>query len=205
MSENTGSAAEAFEALREEVAKLRNGIEWIYKQGREIKTAAPPKDYDLPLGNIEKRLGAIEINLARMKWEVPLMMELPGERVPPEELVAISKEAKAAALELRKATGHIIGQQTVRWRLVGMFGLGTVIGIMLFIGIASLLPSSAGAWMAASIFGGDPWTAGETLMRQADPVSFERMVELYQACPQDDPVDLCRAAMAVKAATAAGQ
>jgi hypothetical protein len=42
-------------------------------------------------------------------------------------------------------------------------------------------------------------------MRQANPVSFERMVELYQACPKDNSVDLCRAAMAGKAATAAGQ
>lgn len=92
MSENTGSAAEAFEALREEVAKLRNGVERIYRQGREVKPAAPPKDYDLPLSNMERRLGAIEANLANMKWEVPLMLDLPGERIPPDELIAIRPE-----------------------------------------------------------------------------------------------------------------
>jgi len=205
MSENTGSAAEAFEALREEVAKLRNGVERIYRQGREVKPAAPPKDYDLPLSNMERRLGAIEANLANMKWEVPLMLDLPGERIPPDELIAISKEAKAAALELRKATGHIIEQKAVRWRMAGMLGLGSALGITLCVAITYLFPSSAGAWMAATIIGGDPWDAGQVLMHQGDPVSFERMVELYQACPQDVSVDLCRAAMAVKAATATGQ
>jgi len=106
----------------------------------------------------------------------------------------------AAALELQQATKYSIKQQSMRWWLPGMFGSGTFIGIMLFIGIANLMPSSAGTWMASAIFGGDPWTAGETLMSQADPVSFNRMIDLYQACPQSASVEVCRAAIAVKAA-----
>ena len=198
MSENTRSAAEAFDALRAELGAARADL-------RRLETAIdkPAPDYSLTLGDMAKRLGAIQKTL--IDWELQIPLELPQERLLPEVLEVITKEAKYAAQELRKATSHTIKQQSMRWWMAGTFGLGTVIGVMLFIGIANLLPSSAGDWMAASIFGGDPWTAGATLMRQADPVNFERMVELYQACPQDQSVDLCRAAMTGKAVTAAGQ
>jgi hypothetical protein len=199
MSENTGSAAVAFDALRKEVSETRTELS---KLAKAIERPVP--DYNPTLGAIAKRLGGIEADLARWEEHLP-PIALRGERYTPHELAQLTKEAKAAASKLREATRHSIGQQTVRWWMAGMFGFGAAIGIMLFIGIANLLPSSAGAWMAASIFGGDPWSAGQTLMRQADPVSFERMVELYRACPQNDSVGLCRAAIAVKAATVPGQ
>jgi hypothetical protein len=46
-----------------------------------------------------------------------------------------------------------------------------MVGILLCLGTAALLPRQAGAWMAATIVGGDPWTAGQTLMRDADAAS----------------------------------
>jgi hypothetical protein len=199
MSETTKSAAVAFDALRVEVGETRAELRKLAKA-----IDRPTADYNPTLGEMAKSLGGIKADLARLERRPPA--ELPGERYLPHELAALTKEANAAALKLQQATRHSIGQQAMRWWMAGMFGLGTVIGIMLFIGIANLLPNSAGAWMAAAIFGGDPWSAGQILMRQADPISFERMVELYQACPQNDSVDLCRAAMAVKAAaTAASQ
>jgi hypothetical protein len=198
MSENTRSAAEAFDALRAEVGATREDLR---KLAKAIDKPAP--DYSLTLGDMAKRVGAIETTLAY--WDKRIPVELPGERYLPHELKAITKEAKGAAQELREATSHTIKQQSVRWWMAGTFGLGTVIGIMLFIGIAHLLPRSAGAWMEAAIFGSDPWMAGATLMSQADPVNFERMVALYQACPQDDSVEQCQAAMAGKPAPAAGQ
>jgi hypothetical protein len=69
------------------------------------------------------------------------------------------------------------------------------------IGIANLLPNRVGTWMASAIFGGDPWSAGQTLMRQADPVAFARLALLYQACPPNASVELCRAAIAAKTLT----
>jgi hypothetical protein len=195
MSEKKGSPVEAFEALRAEVAATHAELS---KLAEGVGKPAP--DYSPTLGAIANRLDAIEDGLGYVTGLMP-PIELPEERETPEELRKLVKEAKDAALELRK----VIKLHAARWWMAGTLGFGMILGIGLWIGIATLMPSSAGTWMASAIFGGDPWDAGQTLMRQADPVSFQRMVELYQACPQEDSVDLCRAAMAVKAATAAGQ
>jgi hypothetical protein len=114
-------------------------------------------------------------------------------------LVAITDQAKAAMQELRAATGAAIEQQAVRWWMTGAAGIGVLLGILLCICMVALMPRTAGAWVAASIVGGDPWTAGQTLMREGDPATFERIVRLYQACPQGSSTELCTAAMAVQA------
>jgi hypothetical protein len=206
MSQDTRSAAEAFDALREEVGKLRNGIEQIYRQGQEIKTVSKPADYNSTLGSMAKRLGAIEDHLRHIESAMPMRVaKLPGEQLSSDEMVKINKEVKAAVLELREAAGHAIKKQALRWWLAGMFGFGITIGIALCIGTAAIFPQAAGAWAAGAIVGGDPWDAGQTLMRQADPTSYDRMVQLYQACPMRASVDLCRAAIAAKTATVPGQ
>jgi hypothetical protein len=195
MSEKKGSPVEAFEALRAAVAATHAELS---KLAEGVGKPAP--DYSPTLGAMTKRLEAIEDDLELVRKLMP-PIDLPEERETPEELRKLIKEAKDAALELRKGVKL---HATRRW-MAATLGFGMILGVGLLIGIAYLIPRSAGTWMASAIFGGDPWSAGQDLMRQADPVTFDRMVELYQACPQGVSVDLCRAAMAVKAATATGQ
>ena len=64
---------------------------------------------------------------------------------------------------------------------------------------AGLLPRSAGDWIAASLIGGGQWQAGQTLMEEASPVSFAKMVKLYNTCG-DQPTELCTAAIALRTA-----
>jgi hypothetical protein len=200
MPPETRSAAEAFDALRAEVSETHAGMRKLTKMVAD----RPTPDYDLTLGQMAKRLGAMDDRLADLAHLMP-RARLPEEIFLPHELAAITNQAKAAAQELRAATGAAIEQQAVCWWMVGIGGVGVLLGILLCLGTVALLPRAAGAWVAASIVGGDPWTAGQNLMREGDPATFERMVRLYQACPQNAAVELCRAAMAVKAAEAAAR
>jgi hypothetical protein len=195
MPPETRSAAEAFDALRAEVSETHAEMRKLAK----TVTDKPTPDYDLTLGQMAKRLAAMDDRLVNLAHLMP-RATLPAEIYLPHELVAITEQAKAAAQELRAATGAAIEHQAVRRWMAGTAGMGVFLGILLCLGLVSFLPRETGAWMAAAIVGGDPWTAGQTLMREGDPATFERMVRLYQACPQDSTTQLCVAAIAVKAA-----
>jgi hypothetical protein len=195
MPAETRSAAEAFDALRAEVSETHAELHQL----TTMIIGQPAPNYDLTLGEMAKRLGAMEDRLAHLARRMP-PARLPEETALPHELATITERAKAAAQELRAATGAVIEQRALRRWMASIGGIGVLVGILLCLGTAALLPRQAGAWMAATIVGGDPWTAGQTLMRDADAASFDRMVRLYQACPLDSPTQLCAAASAVKAA-----
>jgi hypothetical protein len=194
MSE-TRSAAEAFDALRAEVRETHAEIRTLTTR---IAGASAP-NYDLTLGEMAKRLGAMEDRLIHLAHRMP-PARLPGELVLPDELAAITEQARATAQALRAATGVAVAQQSLRWWMIGSGGIGVLLGVLLCLGTAALLPRQAGAWMAATIIGGDPWAAGENLMQESNATAFDRMARLYQACPADSSTDLCVAAIAVKAA-----
>jgi hypothetical protein len=74
--------------------------------------------------------------------------------------------------------------------------LGLIVGVGLWYVAAGLLPRSAGDWIAGSLIGGSKWQAGETLMQEASPETWARMVRLYDACGTQ-ATELCEAAIAV--------
>ena len=195
MPAETRSAAEAFDALRAEVSETHAELHRL----TAMIVGQPAPNYDLTLGEMAKRLGAMEDRLAHLARRMP-PARLPEEMILPHELAAIAEQAKAAARELRTATGAVVEQRALRWWITSIGGIGVMVGILLCLGTAALLPRQARAWMAATLVGGDPWTAGQTLMRDTDAAAFDRMVRLYQACPPDSPTQLCAAASAVKAA-----
>lgn len=204
MPPETQSAADAFDALRAEVGETRADLRKL------AKTIAdrPAPDYGLTLGEMAKQLASAERHLGDLVRTVAIA-RLPGELLLPHELGALTDQAKAAARELRAAAGAAIEQQAVRRRMAGAGALGALAGMVLLLGMvlggAALFPRATGSWVAASILGGDPWDAGQALLYQADPATFERMVRLYQACPKNASTELCRAAMAVKRAAAPAQ
>jgi hypothetical protein len=195
MPSETQSAAAAFDALRVEVGALRADLHKLAK--RIADTPAP--DYDLTLGTMAKKLGSMAEDLNFILRTLP-PAKLPVEIYLPHELHTLTKQAKAAAQELREAAGVVIKQGCIRWWLAYCGGMGVLVGLLLCLGTAALLPRRAGAWIAADIVGGDRWTAGEALMRAGNAAAFDRMMRLYQACPPHSLTELCTAAIAVKAA-----
>jgi hypothetical protein len=67
-----GDAARAFEALREEVAALRRGVELVYRQGQQAAPGAP--DYSPTLGKMEQALQAIAGRLEAVERQPALML-----------------------------------------------------------------------------------------------------------------------------------
>ena len=64
--EDDDDAARAFEALREEVAVLRRGVELVYRQGQQSAAAAPgAPDYSPTLGKMERRCGPSPVGWRR--------------------------------------------------------------------------------------------------------------------------------------------
>jgi ElaB/YqjD/DUF883 family membrane-anchored ribosome-binding protein len=64
-------------------------------------------------------------------------------------------------------------------------GIGVMLGVLLWFLLPLVLPWGAGDWLSALPLGGGPWQAGASLMQRADPVTWERMIRLYRACPPE--------------------
>jgi Family of unknown function (DUF6118) len=205
--EDDGDAVRAFEALREEVAALRRGVELVYRQGQQTAPGAP--DYSPTLGQMEQALQAIAARLEAVERQpaltlTPARFRTEIDSVASGAVSTISRpfieavqEARAAARDLKALTGRVHERQEQRtWLLiVGAFGL--IVGVGLWYVAAGLLPRSVGDGIAASLIGGTRWQAGETLMDEASPASFDKMVRLYQACGEQTTA-LCEAAVAVR-------
>ncbi len=107
-------------------------------------------------------------------------------------------DAQIATRELKALAGQVHDRQEQQRWLAITAGLGLLGGVLLWLLLIRLLPWGAGDWLAALPIGGGRWGAGQTLMRDADPVTWERMVRLYKACPQESTTEQCEAAMAVR-------
>ena len=212
--EDDGDAARAFEALREEVAALRRGIELVYRQGQQAgpvdQAAAGAPDYSPTLGKMEQALQVIAGRLEAVERQPALTLTPASFRA---EIDAVAQgavsvvsrpftdavqEARAAARDLEALAGRVREQweQRVWLAIVGVAGvLG---GVFLWFMLIVMLPWGAGDWLAALPLGGGPWQAGEALMQRDSPASFDRMVRLYKACGEQ-ATELCEAAITVRA------
>jgi hypothetical protein len=205
-------AERAFEALRTEVASLRRGIELLYRQGEEAKTV----DYTLTLGQMMKTLEAVQGRLAAIESKPALAMtpavyraeigeagrsagEVAGRmlREGAAGLTAVTRELREVSSQARRA------REQRAW-LISVGVVGLMVGVALWYVAVGLLPRSTGDWIAATLIGGGQWQAGQTLMEEASPASFARMVKLYNTCG-DQPTELCAAAIALKTAESSGQ
>jgi hypothetical protein len=82
------------------------------------------------------------------------------------------------------------------------FAVGAAMGLLLWYPLVWLTPFGGGHWLAASLIGGGRWSAGAMLMREEDPVAWQRMVRLYRACGEQG-TETCEAAMTVRPAVPA--
>jgi hypothetical protein len=209
--EDDGDAARAFEALREEVAALRRGVELVYRQGQQTGTAAP--DYSPTLGTMEKALRTIAVRMEAVERQPALTLTPASFRT---EIDSVARsvagtasqpfadavqEVRFAARDLTALAGQVRDRQEQRVWVLTAAACGLVVGVGLWYVAAGLLPRSAGDWIAASLIGGSRWQAGQILMEEASPASWDKMVRLYNACPPDSTTEVCEAAEAVRTIT----
>lgn len=216
--EDGADAAAAFEALRAEVAALRRGVELVYRQGsQKDQAAAAPVDYSPTLGVIAKGLQGIEGRLAAIEGK-PAMALTParfeaeirsaGHWAGEQGVSALRMAASALEEARRELDGVLAGARAAReqraW--VGTAAvLGLAVGAVLWLLAAAVLPWGIGTWLAATLVGGGKWEAGQTLMQEANPKSWDRMARLYNACPKDSSTDLCEASLVVRTIPPAGE
>jgi Family of unknown function (DUF6118) len=203
-------ATRAFEALREEVAALRRGVELVCRQGQQSAAAAPDApDYSPTLGKMEQALRAIAGRLEAVERQPALTLTPASFRA---EIDAVARDVagtvslpfvdavhqvQGTARDLTTLAGHVREQSEQRTWVLTAGALGLIVGVGLWYVAAGLLPRSAGDWIAASLIGGSRWQAGETLMQEASPEAWTRMVRLYNACGEL-ATELCEAVITVR-------
>ena len=209
--EDDGDATRAFEALREEVAALRRGIELVYRQGQRGGPVRPGGYAGLQPDAGEDGEGAEGRRRSAGRGGAPAGAdtdagELPrgdrrggaGRRQRCEPAIYRRRAGGPPARDLEALAGRVREQweQRVWLAIVGVAGL--LGGVLLWFMLIVILPWGAGDWLAALPLGGGPWRAGEALMQRDSPASFDRMVRLYKACGEQ-ATELCEAAITVRA------
>jgi hypothetical protein len=204
-------AARAFEALREEVAALRRGVELVYRQGQQSVAAAPgAPDYSPTLGKMEQALQAIAGRLDAIEHQPALTLTPASFRAEIDTVAGVAAgtvsrpfvdavhQVQSAARDLTALAGRVHERREQRMWVLTAGALGLLVGVGLWFVAAGLLPRSAGDRIAASLIGGSRWQAAETLMQEGSPETWTRMVRLYNACGEQ-ATGLCEAAIAVEA------
>jgi hypothetical protein len=182
-AEPQDAAAEAFEALRAEVAQLRAVLE-------DLPTTAP--DYSPTLAAIALSLAAMEAHpalrltpdaLASQVRQASEAAQQQGRR----ELANAVQRVDAAGADLeRLAERQRTGREQVR-QVAIMTAVGAVAGVIVWVSfsgpIARTLPPS---WsvperMAAATLRLDRWEAGARLMQNANPQGWARLIEASQS------------------------
>src|SRR5271165_6181166 len=203
--EDDADAVRAFEALRAEVAALRRAVE---------ERDAP--DDSQTLGAMGKVPTAIGSRLDKMEAH-PALRLTPEQHT--QQIAAGIRAARGEVLQSVAAAGTQLDEATCA--LQAMIGatqsrraqrrqvwiaavVGVALGFLAWWPLTRVLPWDGGDRLAAMLInGGGRWVAGQALMREADPVTWERMTRLYNACPIAIATDLCQAAMAERTAPAA--
>ena len=205
-----GDAAQAFEALRAEVAALRRGVELIYRKQQDAPGAGGVVDYSPTLGGMAKTLQAVEgrlqaiegkPGLALTPWRFESDIRAAG-RQAGEQAVAAMQAAASALTEAKQGIeGVLAGARTAREQRARMGAaalLGLLGGVLLWF-MAAALPWGVGHRLAAVLVDtGGRWKAGERLMDEADPDAWDRQVRLSKACPPDALIEMCELAMVVR-------
>jgi hypothetical protein len=191
-------ARQAFEALRAEVAALRQAVD---EQG--------VPDYALTLGAIAKELEAVGARLGTMEAHPALRLTpaahaqqvTAGLHDVQREMSRSTAAAQGRLAEATHALQAIIGEANSQMRQRRREYLAVVLGVVLGFGVwwplSWGLPWHGGDWLASTLIdSGGRWQAGEALMAEANPQTWQRLVALYQACPLTVATEVCQAALA---------
>jgi hypothetical protein len=181
-AEPQDEAAEAFEALRAEVAQLRTALEGL-------PTTTP--DYSPTLAAISQSLVAMEAHAALRLTPQDFASQVrqaseAAQQQGRRELSNAVQRVDAAGADLeRLAERQRTGREQVR-QVAIMTAVGAVAGVIVWVcfsgPVARTLPAS---WtvperMAAATLRLDRWDAGGRMMASADPQGWGRIVEASQ-------------------------
>lgn len=174
------AAEQAFDALRAEVAALRQALRSV----PELILKNQPPDYT-------ETLGAIAKNLEMMGTFMAAIEKHPAIRTTPahyhQAIVAagdglITKSvrefdvAKAAAVTERRELAAMIGTlrgQWKQWEWLGWTGIAAFfLGLLISPMFARVLPFGWDGHVAAFIMNGDRWSAGSALMQAQNPEAW---------------------------------
>jgi len=191
------AAAEAFEALRAEVAQVRAALE-----------AFPPALNDVKAPDYSPTLAAIAQSLEKMESHPALQLTPEGYRRQVKaatdyvregiqtEMCALVEDIRSARVQLQQLGANLRARdQQDRWLLYAA-GAGAALGVFLWVmmsgPIARRLPWDLAEKMAARTLGLDRWQAGQQLMASGRPQDWRRIVwaanlerdnrEALQAC-----------------------
>ena len=204
-------AAKAFEALREEVALSRRAVAGLAAERASIEIP----DYSATLGEIAKGIADMAETTARLASR-PALSLMPSE---------IARQIAASAVESRRddhaklesackyldeVSVHLKTRLSLarkadaqnQWLMIsGLTGL--LAGILLWaLGFGPMVRAMPSSWrlpehMAARMLQLDTWSAGEQLMRSAQPDNFHRLVlASYLADDNRDRISACQASAA---------
>jgi hypothetical protein len=197
-AEPQDAAAEAFEALRAEVAQLRTALEGL-------PTTAP--DYSPTLAAIAQSLAAMEAHpalrltpdaLASQVRQAAEAAQQQGRR----ELANAVQRVDAAGADLeRLAERQRTGREQVR-QVAIMTAVGAVVGIIVWVSfsgpIARALPAGWGVpeRMAAATLRLGRWEAGARLMQSANPQAWTGILNATRVLSGNQrAIDACDAAL----------
>ena len=185
-----GDAAQAFEALRAEVAALRRGVELVFRQvqqGAAGQPGAELPDYSPTLGAMAQELTAVGVRLGVIE-RAPALASTPVEQADGlrRTLHGVGEDARRGLAhsqgrlddvvqELRGLVqgAHEWREQKRRLRAVG--AVGAMGGMLLWFLATAMLPWGMGTRLAGLAYGGR-WNAGRTMLWDASPETWDRMV-----------------------------
>ena len=207
-----GGAEQAFEALRAEVAALRRGVELVFRQVQQAAAGQPGAelpDYSPTLGAMAQELRAVGARLGAIEG-APALASTPVEQADGlrrtlhgvgedarRELAHSQRRLDGAVEELRGLVrGAHAWREQKRW-LWTAGATGALGGMLLWFLATALLPWGMGTRLAGLAYGGR-WNAGQAMLEDASPETWDRMARLYRGCPKESATELCEAALAVR-------
>ena len=205
--------AEAFDALRGEVAEVRRTLEAL---GMSIERNRPA-DYTPTLGVLDRTLRGLQERLSQIETHLALKLTpqsfndqvqqgaARGQRAVEEAMRKAVGRAEATARELGRYLDQARTANRQNWRLVqvGVGGLagGAVLWVCLSGPIARALPKrwEAPERMAAATLAEDRESAGQRMIESASPQAWAetmQAIRFYRA--NRDAVERCQAAAAAR-------
>jgi hypothetical protein len=174
---DAGGAERAFEALRAEIAAMRQAVEFLGKN--------QPGDTTVTLGEIVKALQVVGEHLQKIEQHPAISMTpaqyqralvVAGGDMIRDSVRSLDTAARAAENERRELAG-LIGSmrgQRQQWKwLAWTGGAALLLGLLISPVIARGLPFGLDGRIAAFIMQADRWNAGNALMRAQDPQAWD--------------------------------
>lgn len=178
--EGPTAAEQAFEALRAEVAAMRQALRSV----PEVLLKNQPPDYTETLGAIAKKLEIVGSFMAAIEQH-PAIRTTPAQY---NQAIAAAGEglvhksvreldsAKVAAVAERRELVAMIGTMRGKWKQwewLGWTGIAAfVLGVLISPMFARLLPLGWDSHVAAFVMNSDRWNAGNALMKAQSPEAW---------------------------------